>query len=137
MLLGCSIPPRAHISSSQIPIDKIGNIKNLILSEAFRRYDNTDDAPHCVDYINFKDCYFLTRYIKEFDELKPGTRFISIGLSYKEFDYSSDHYRNMGIHISQSRGDDSDLYAELTRIENLIFKEVAKVSDGKVKRRKD
>lgn len=137
ILSGCTMPPSLHISTSQIPKDKIGNIKKLILNEEYKRYDNADDVPHCVDYISFKDCYFLTRYIKEFDNLKPDTRFIFIGLSYKKFDYSSDHYRNMGIHISQSRGDDAVLNAELRRIEDLIFKEVTKVSDGKVKRGKD
>jgi hypothetical protein len=93
-----------------------------------------DDVPHCVDYESFKDCYFLTRYIKEFNKAKSKDE-IFVMLSYKKYDIANDYYRNIAINISESKSDDPTLNAEFTKISDLIFKEITKVSDGKVERK--
>lgn len=130
------MPPCVQISSSRILKNDISTIKNVIIHESYSRYDDVDDVPHCVDYWSSKDCYFLTRFIKQFNRTEPEDR-IFITLSYKKYDFPSDYYRNVAICISENRSDDPGLNAEFARMDELLFKEVTKVSDGKVERRQD
>lgn len=136
MLSGCSMPPSIQISSNRILKNDINTIKNVIISESYSRYDEVDDVPHCVDYVSFKDCYFMTRYIKQFNQTEPKDR-IFIMLSYKKYDFASNYYRNIAVNISENRSDDPILNTEFARMSELLFKEVTKVSDGKVERRQN
>lgn len=137
MLSGCThMPPSVQISSSRILKNDIHAIKNVIINESYSKFDDVDDVPHCVDYVSFKDCYFMTRYIKQFNQTEPKDR-IFIMLSYKKYDSPSNYYRNIAINISENKSDDPKLNAEFERVSELIFKEVTKVSDGKVERRQD
>jgi len=136
MLSGCYMPPSIQISSSRILKHDINTIKSVIIGESYSRYDEVDDVPHCVDYGSLKDCYFMTRYIKKLNKAEPKDR-IFIMLSYKKYDSDSDYCKNLAINISENKGDDPILNAEFARMGDLIFKEVTKVSDGKVERRQD
>jgi hypothetical protein len=136
IFLGCHLPPRIDISSSQFSKKNVETIKKIIRNEAYTNYDNTENVPHCVDYSSFVDCYYLTRYTKEFYSSDADKRLMYIGLSFKIFNYPSDYYRNFNISLSPSRTGDPDLDAELVKMENIIFKSVSDISGGNVNKTK-
>ena len=78
----------------------------------------------------------MTRYIKQFNQTEPKDR-IFIMLSYKKYDFASNYYWNIAVNISENRSDDPILNTEFARMSELLFKEVAKISDGKVERRQN
>lgn len=133
---GCHRQPTIDIFMSKFPKSNIDIIKNAILSESYSMYDYVDDVPHCVDYGSFKDCYYLTRYTKEITVTSAQKGSLYIGLSFKKFDYPSDYYRNLAVHISPNRDDDLNLIAELTKMEDLIYKTVLESGGENVERRK-
>jgi hypothetical protein len=124
-LQGCYRPPTVSIFAGKFPMRNIDIIKNAILNESYSRYDYVDDVPHCADYGSFKDCYYLTRYIKQLVSLSPQKSSMYIGLSFKKFDYPSDYYRNLAVSISPNTDNNDNLMAEFTKMKDLMYKIVS------------